>query len=331
MIAFLTVTGLNFPPPSIHPGKAIALLAILSLLLVPIPAVQAASGRPISESYGPFYVDEDSLSLRLLNSPAPNPEQQVQTGRWELLRSDIITYTIQPGDNDWAIARRFDLDVDSLRYANDWLRNNPDLIFPGDKMVILPLKGAYVTVEEGDTVEKIALRYGVAPADIVDFPLNGLNGSDRLVVGQKLILPGGRLDYAQKILAPGPASGYTLAWPLRGVVSQGYHSGHQAIDIASYYGANVYASQDGRVKQARFSPGGWLGFTATIAGNDGVSTRYCHLSGLVVEPGQIVSRGQIIGQVGSTGNSTGPHVHFEVYQGGSVVNPLNLLTATAAE
>ena len=251
--------------------------------------------------------------------------------RWQLLRPDIITYTIQPGDNDWSIARRFGLDIDSLRFANEWMRRNPDLIHPGDQLVILPVKGAYHTVQAGDTVESIAAAYGVPAADIVDFPLNQLAGRSVVRPGQKLIIPGGRLDYAERILAPGPGRGYALAWPLRGYLTQGYHAAHTAVDIASAYGAKVYASRGGVVTNAWFSPGGWLGFTVTISHDNGLVTRYSHLSGIYVEPGQVVARGEIIGQLGSTGNSTGPHVHFEVWKDKAKVNPLSVLPPSAAD
>lgn len=265
--------------------------------------------------------DLESLSRELAAMPAR---------RWQLLRPDVITYIVQPGDSDWSIARQFDLDVDTLRYSNEWMRLNPDLIFPDQEMVILPVKGAYVTVDADDTLESIALRYGVEPSAIRDFPLNNLDG-DALMAGQKLIIPDGRLDYADRVQPPGLGRGYALAWPLSGDITQGYHGGHPAIDIGAYYGAKVYASAAGQVTYARFSPDGWLGFRVVIAHGNGLQTAYNHMSDIYVEEGESVSRGQLIGQVGSTGNSTGPHVHFQVYQGNQRVNPLNYLPPSPAD
>jgi murein DD-endopeptidase MepM/ murein hydrolase activator NlpD len=94
------------------------------------------------------------------------------------------------------------------------------------------------------------------------------------------------------------------------------------------YGAKVYASRSGRVTYARFSPDGWLGFRVIIVHDGGLKTSYSHMSDIFVEEGELVARGQAIGQVGSTGNSTGPHVHFEVWQNGSKVNPLSLMPAS---
>lgn len=307
------------------------LLALL--MLVSVPGVASAGPGPTSRLYstGPQGPIEDpdlftapneleTLSDELAAAPAR---------RWQLLRPNVITYLVKPGDTDWSIAQQFDLDVDTLRYSNEWMRLNPDLIYPDQEMTILPLKGAYVTVQAGDTLETIALRYGVEPDAIRDFPLNQVNGNT-LRAGQKLVIPDGRLDYAERILPPGPGRGYTLAWPLRGTISQGYHSGHLAIDIATYYGAKVYASAAGRVVYARFSPDGWLGFRVVIAHGNGLQTAYNHMSDIYVEEGETVSRGQMIGQVGSTGNSTGPHVHFQVYQGSQRPNPLNYLPPSPA-
>jgi len=308
---------------------------LISLLATP-PVVQADDENPprllnnaVTSVLSVRKTFEDSLEAyrEVQNELEAHREVQNELGarHWDMLRSEIVTYEVQPGDNDWTIARRFDLDIDTLRFSNEWMRRNPDLIYPGQEVVVLPLPGAYYAVEAGDTVYSIAERYGVAPSDITEFPLNNLNGSDLIQVGQKLVIPGGRLDYAQRILPPGSGTGYALAWPLRGTVSQGYHSAHHALDVASYYGARVYASRGGRVSYARFSPGGWLGFTVTIVHDNGMMTRYCHLSGIFIEEGQVVSRGEVIGQVGSTGNSTGPHVHFEVFDGGVKINPYNVL------
>ncbi len=298
---------------------AAALLVLLTVMLLAAPA-QAQSTRP------PQPVEAEPADLADLTGIG-GPSELIER-RWELLRPAVITYTIQPGDNDYAIARRFGLDVDTLRFSNEWMRHNPDLIHPGKEVVILPLAGAYHSVKAGDTLQSIAQRYGVAAADILQFPLNKVNPAGLLRPGQKLVIPYGRLDYADRILPPAAASGYALAWPMRGTLTQGYRAGHLAIDVASYYGAKVYASRSGRVTYARFSPDGWLGFRVIIVHDNGLKTSYSHLSGIFVEEGETVARGQVIGQLGSTGNSTGPHVHFEVWQGQSKVNPLSLMPAS---
>ncbi len=308
-------------PKALGPfGLAAALLILLTIALLAAPA-QAQSSMPLDPGDAE---PVDSTDLAGIGGPS-----EMLARQWKLLRPAIITYTIQQGDNDYAIARRFGLDIDTLRFSNDWMRRNPDLIHPGKELVILPLPGAYHTVAAGDTLPSIAQRYGVPTADIMQFPLNRVNAAGLLSPGQKLVIPYGRLDYADRILPPAAANGYALAWPLRGTLTQGYRAGHLAIDVASYYGAKVYASRGGRVTYARFSPDGWLGFRVIIAHDGGLRTSYSHLSGIFVEEGETVARGQVIGQLGSTGNSTGPHVHFEVWQGASKVNPLGLMPAAA--
>ena len=314
-------------------ASCIAGMLLASIALTVTPGAASAGPGPTSRLFstrtqGPIenpdlFAAPDELET-LSRELATLPER-----RWQLLRPNVITYVVQPGDSDWSIAKKFDLDVDTLRYSNEWMRLNPDLIYPDQEMVILPLKGAYVTVEAGDTLEGIALRYGVEPDAIRDFPLNAVSAST-LQVGQKLVIPEGRLDYADRILPPGPGRGYSLAWPLRGTITQGYHGGHLAIDIGTYYGAKVYASAAGQVVYARFSPDGWLGFRVVIAHSNGLRTAYNHMSDIYVEEGESVGRGQLIGQVGSTGNSTGPHVHYQVYQGSQRVNPLSYLPPSAA-
>lgn len=307
----------------LHPPRVLGSLALAAaLLLTMLTTLSAAPAR--AQSIQPPYPTDaepyDSADPTGLGGP---PESFPR--RWTLLRPAVITYTIQPGDNDYAIAQRFGLDVDTLRFSNEWMRRNPDLIHPGKELAILPLAGAYYTVAEGDTLASIAQRYGVLAADILQFPLNRINASGALTPGQKLVIPGGRLDYADRIAAPGRAGGYALAWPLRGEISQGYRAGHLAVDVASVYGAKVYASRSGRVAYARFSPDGWLGFRVIIVHDGGLKTSYSHMSDVFVEEGEVVARGQAIGQVGSTGNSTGPHVHFEAWQNGLKVNPLSLM------
>lgn len=297
-------------------GLAATLLLTL-LLALPAEPAQAQSIQP------PYPIEAEPTSPADLLGLGGPPET-IQR-HWTLLRPTIITYTIQPGDNDYAIAEHFGLDVDTLRFSNEWMRRNPDLIHPGVELVILPLAGAYYTVAQGDTLANIAQRYGVPVADIVQFPLNRISATGVLAPDQRLVIPGGRLDYADRIAAPGWASGYALAWPMRGTLTQGYRPGHLAIDVASVYGAKVYASRGGRVTYARFSPDGWLGFRVIIVHDSGLKTSYSHLSGIFVEEGEVVARGQVIGQLGSTGNSTGPHVHFEVWQNGSKVNPQSLM------
>jgi murein DD-endopeptidase MepM/ murein hydrolase activator NlpD len=243
-------------------------------------------------------------------------------------RTEILTYEVQSGDTLWSIAARFGLDVDTLRWSNPAVAENPDYLRLGQELVILPVRGAYVTVRPGDTVARLAAAWGVAPADILNYPLNHLDPGDqqsdslRPVPGTKLVIPNG---FKELVLAPpGPAIGYTYAWPIRGRVSQGYSARHRAVDLAAPYGAKVYAARAGRCVSAAWSAVGY-GYLVILDHGDGARTYYSHLKGAWVSPGQWIERGGLVGEVGSTGNSTGPHVHFEIRVGGVPQNPLDYL------
>jgi len=255
---------------------------------------------------------------------SPEEFRLIRRSTIELERSPrLITYTVRPGDSMWSIAARFHLDVDTLRWSNPKLESNPDMLYPGQQLIILPEPGVYHTVRSGETLESIGRKYGVAPELIRDYPLNRLKPPYTLQPGQKLVVPGGRKQlHCPK---PGFAPGSLFAWPVAGQITQKFKPGHRALDIGAPYGCPVYAARDGVVVYADFDPSGWLGFTVAISHGDGWRTSYSHLSGPWVQVGQRVARGEMIGRLGSTGNSTGPHVHFVIRKNGVPKNPLDYL------
>lgn len=295
--------------PKTRPMRALVLALttfILSVALI-FGAASAALARPA----GPEFDDLIPAAAPETATPAPQ------------LRSEIITYRIQSGDTLWSIAAEFEIDVDTLRWSNPAVAQNPDFLRLGAELVILPVKGAYVTVQAGDTVERLAARWGVAPEDIVNYPLNRLQAGASLRPGDKLVIPHGRLEV--HLAPPGPPpAGFAYAWPIRGTVTQGYSAGHRAIDFGAPYGAKVYAARAGRVVLREWSPVGY-GFLVIVDHGDGSRAYYSHLKGAWVNVGDWVGRGGLVGEVGSTGNSTGPHVHFEIRIGGVAQNPLGLL------
>ena len=271
----------------------------------------------------------------VLADPCPDPRKSAGYVRRETMdecallqnpsairRPGVITYTVAYGDTMWGIAQKFGLDVDTLRYSNPELYRNPDVIYPGQALRILPFPGAIHSVKKGDTLESIARKWRVSPEAIVRYRPNRVALGQTLSPGQELVIPGGRLDV--NIPKPAPSPEAIFAWPLRGRLSQGYSARHRAIDIATAWGAPVYAAGEGRVVRA-----GWLftgyGFSVIIRHPNGLVTLYSHMTHPAVKVGDWVKRGQPIGLVGSTGNSTGPHVHFEVRKNGVRVNPLPYL------
>jgi murein DD-endopeptidase MepM/ murein hydrolase activator NlpD len=235
---------------------------------------------------------------------------------------EIPVYAVQDGDTLWSIAADHGLNLDTIRWANPDFRRNPDVLSIGQQLRIPPVNGALHDVAPGDTVASIAQRWHVTPADIRGFVPNGLSGNAQPVPGSVVVVPHGTLEV--ELPHPGATPGYAFAWPTAGPVSQGYHGGHAAIDLSGPYGSSVYASRGGTISATGWAETGY-GYLVVLTHADGFSTYYSHLKGHWVEVGQWVNQGDLIGAVGSTGNSTGPHVHFEIRLNGVRQNPLAYL------
>jgi murein DD-endopeptidase MepM/ murein hydrolase activator NlpD len=246
-------------------------------------------------------------------------------------RDKVIRYTVQKGDTLSSIARKFGISPETIQWENDL---SGDTIAPGDELDILPVTGVSYRVSEGETIYTIAKKLDTEPQKIVDFPFNDFANPETfsLVVGQNLIVPDGVPPVEQPtyvrprtaIIAQSPSavSSAGFAWPLRGGISQTATWYHMALDITGSYGTPLVASNNGVVG----SWDGGYGNNIYIDSGNGVQTHYAHLDEVNVSPGQAVIAGRtIIGTVGLTGRTTGPHVHFEVLQNGVLVNPLGFL------
>ena len=235
------------------------------------------------------------------------------------LYAQIAEYEVQPGDTVEEIAHRFETDPETLAVINEM--DNWHRIFPGDTIYVINVRGLLHEVSSEDTVEEVAEQYNVNLEDLL--AANGLKPSEQIEKGDKLVVPGARAPQ-EAVLA---ARGELFRWPTRGRITSyfGYRWGsfHQGIDIAAATGTPVGASRTGTVSRAGWAGG--YGNLIEIDHHDGKTTRYAHLSNIHVRVGQRVERGQIIGRVGSTGRSTGPHLHFEIREGGRARNPLDYL------
>lgn len=234
----------------------------------------------------------------------------------DLPASDQISiYVVRPGDTLSEIAEMFRVSVNTIIWAND-LRRATD-IKEDQVLVILPITGIRHTVVKGETLQSIAKKYRGDLEEIVRF--NGLKTDAALAVGAVIIIPDGEVSapaapgQPRFVRGGGPEYvGYYLR-PIRGgIKTQGLH-GYNGVDLATAAGEPIYAAAAGRVIISRAS--GWnggYGNYLVIEHTNGTQTLYAHNQSNIVSVGQRVVEGQVVGYVGSTGKSTGPHVHFEV-------------------
>lgn len=251
-------------------------------------------------------------------------------------RSEIITYVIQKGDTLSTIARKFGISLETIRWENNLTGDN---ITPGDTLRILPVTGVSYRVASGDTIYSIAKKLDTDAQKIVNFPFNDYANPETfsLVTGQMLIVPDGIKPSEQPsyirprrvFVSSGPVSisSAGFAWPLRGGISQFPVWYHMAVDIMSDVGTPIVASNNGVVSNVITGTwdGGYGNNVYVDAGN-GYKSHYAHMASVYVSPGQTVVAGKtVIGTVGLTGRTSGPHLHFEIIQNGILVNPLNFL------
>lgn len=245
-------------------------------------------------------------------------------GVGNLVPSDRISvYVVRPGDTLSDIADMFGVSINTIIWANN-LKSTRD-VHPGDTLIILPVSGVERTIIKGDTLKSIAKKYGADAGEIAQY--NGLDPAEALVIGSTIIIPGGEI--AAPVPNGRPSGPSSIREPYLGgggIVQFGYYRnpipgavltqalhGWNGIDLGGARGTPIHAAANGTVIVAR--GGGWnggYGNYVVIVHDNGSQTLYSHMRSVAVSPGQSVLAGQIIGYVGSTGLSTGPHLHFEV-------------------
>lgn len=234
---------------------------------------------------------------------------------------EISVYEVRKGDTIASVAKLYGVSKNTIMWANDL---KSERLSPGDILVILPITGVKHTVKNGDTIASIARKYKGDVEDIAKY--NGISPDAKLASGDVVIVPEGEITVTAttrtgstvvktKVLSsysnPTP-SGFFIRPITGGRRTQGIH-GNNAVDIAANTGTPVYAAASGQVLIAKPSGyNGGYGQLIIIAHAGKIQTVYAHLSQVNVAPGQSVVQGQLIGAVGNTGRSTGPHIHFEV-------------------
>jgi len=293
------------------PGLFKAATAVLILGLVCFGQVGNVSALELEEEEGDGESGEVPLYyLQLQDFVAAKIKEEE-----EALRPKIFEYIVEPADCLYTIAARFGTDVDTLVRLNNIV--NPSLIFPGDRLEILTVVGCVHDVKDGDTVAGIAASYGVDESTIMH--ANAISDPTKLTRGERIIVPGG-VDSRS-------APRLSFQWPLQGRLTSGFgwRGGkfHYGIDLAAPYGTPFYAAAGGRVTYAGYR--GSYGILIELDHGGGCLTRYGHASKAAVVANQRISAGQTLGYIGLTGNTTGPHLHFELHVAGEKVNPLKYL------
>ena len=337
--------------PIISWGITTLLVASLVLLLLKFnPFKTEETSLPEVNAPGSVEVTLPAMQSPLLNYSVPRLadfDTLIPNGN----RQYPIKYTIQEGDSIFSIAKQFNLEPQSILWANyDLLKDDPTFIAPGWRITIPPTDGIYYKWKTGDTLEKVAEKYYAKVEDIISWPSNHLDITNPDTANLEFVMiPDGwretvawivpmafapRSGVTRVVAGPGgceaPATGPIgstgFIWPVGNHFLSGfdYAPYHLGIDIAAATGTSIVASDSGTVIYSGWNDSGY-GFMIEIDHNNGYQTLYGHMSSLAVSCGQQVAQGQYIGAAGSTGKSTGAHVHFEVRLNGGFVNPWYVL------
>lgn len=258
-------------------------------------------------------------------------------------RYEPVEYHVARGDSVFAIAESFKLKPETVLWANySVLKDDPHSLKPGMVLTIPPTDGIYYQWKDSDTLASVAKEFKANVDDILNYPGNSIDLADpKVTSGTWVMIPGGEREF-QQWLVPTVAQGASgtsktshsscpagavgsgsFVWPADNHYLSGndYWSGHLGIDIAAGQGAPIYAADSGVVTMAQGGYNYGYGNVIQIDHGNGYSTVYAHLSVIGVSVCQSVSAGEWIGSSGSTGNSTGAHLHFEVRLNGGFINP----------
>lgn len=308
-------------------GRKAKLLAVGFVALLAASFVIAASGADRTPDLSGFSLPDDKAAIALiidsLSGREHVPDESQAMPELPLTLS-VSSYKIMKNDTIDGISRRFGVRLDTLISLNGI--SNVRRIQAGTVIKVPNIDGVIHTVSRGDSLSFIAATSGLSVLDIVD--ANDLS-SQVITPGQVLFLPGARLpSYDLK-----KALGTLIAWPLRGRLSSnyGYRSNpftnvrqfHNGIDIVASLNSAAHAAMDGRVAEIGYST--IFGNFIILTHSGGYQTLYAHMNKISVRKGQNISQGMTIGLTGSTGYSTGPHLHFGLFKNGVAIDPLKML------
>ncbi len=234
------------------------------------------------------------------------------------LMERISVHTVRSGETLWDIAHKHGLNIDSLIGANNI--SNMNSIKPGQEFKILPVKGILYRVSPGESIYSIADKFDISPQTILSD--NNIAKASHLKIDQTLILRGAKPEFSYRDRLE-----KKFMYPIKTRITSYYGPRwgrmHEGIDFAAPMGSPIRAVSSGRVVYSGWASG--YGKVVIVEHQKGLRTLYAHNSSLLVRNGERVGKGEVIARSGNTGNSTGPHLHFEVQVNGRPENPLNYL------
>lgn len=316
-------------------------LSEAEVLVAPTPLVQPEEVSPTpAGTTTPLF---DLASLPVLSDNGLSPDLMPITYKPVLPEHEFITYTVEAGDTAFRIAQKFGINEETILGGNPILSNDAGILQVGAVLNILPVNGVLHEVQDGETLESLSLKYGIAVEDIIAYAPNKLQFPYRLYPGTNIVVPGAVVEVffweppSLTTLSGGGSSealgGIYLGlvgtgrfiWPIGSrSITQYYWYGHPGLDISAAEGSGVYASDQGTVTYAAWSPYCY-GNLVVINHANGYETFYAHLSSINVSVGQQVYQGTVIAASGNTGCSSGPHLHFEVRFNRGRYDPLSYL------
>jgi murein DD-endopeptidase MepM/ murein hydrolase activator NlpD len=305
------------------------LLLILPLVLILLSFFSNAPfliiRGPESDSLElPELVDTEGILAEYLISEPIEKTSEIELHPEILKQLKISSYRVRAGDTLSVIAQKFGLNVDTVISFNN-IRNARNLL-AGRELRVPNKDGLRYKVRRGDSLGKIARVYGIRLESLVDW--NGLT-SAVIVPGQELFIPGVRLSTNARNLVLGKL----FVYPTRGRLTSrfgyrpnpftGVREFHNGLDVGNIVGTRINAAMHGKVARIGYYAG--LGKFVILIHPDGYQTLYGHLNKISVKRGMRISQGQKIGEMGNTGYSTGPHLHFTIFKNSAPVDPLKYL------
>ncbi len=287
------------------------------------PSLAARISRPIQVPS--LYIERPAQG-----AGARVPNQGPQRAGTQVMRK----YTVRPGDTVWGLSQQLGLQAETILWTNPRIDESTAHLSVGDELTIPPMDGALHTVGSGDTLSEISLLYEVRLEDILGFAPNNL-ANNLIFPGQQLFVPGGIrppppeesvITYAADHVPGAFIGSGTFQRPVTGTyVSQGYWANHRALDYAGATGSLIRAVDHGVVAYANFGWNYGYGNMVVIDHGNGFTSLYAHLSTFSVRKGEGVQQGQIVGHMGNSGHSTGPHLHLEIRRDGRALDPSQFL------